>query len=423
MKTYLPRIVDSLLDFKLRSKGAVWIKGPKWCGKSTTAEQVAKSVIYMQDKTAQAQNIELAKSDPTLFLEGPAPKLIDEWQIIPFIYDQIRFEVDRRDRFGQFIITGSATPPDETEIDHSGTGRIGILVMRPMSLCESKDSTGSVSLGSLFDGIAFSGCVGKNTLSDYAFLTCRGGWPKAIGQEKDIALAQAMDYYDGLVNTDMSEVDQKKRDPERVKLLMRSYGRNIGSQASNTTLKEDMKANDSASLDEDTVLSYVKALKKLYAVEESLAWNPNLRSKTAIRTSDTRYFVDPSLATAALGLGPNDLIGDLKTFGFFFENMAIRDLRVYAEKLGGEVRHYRDASGLECDSVIHLRNGQYGLAEVKLSSPDRIDEGAKNLLTLASEIDSTRMKKPSFLMVVSATEKGYRRPDGVLVVPLGCLKD
>ncbi len=415
---YMPRIVDDVLDFKLRSKGAVWIKGPKWCGKSTTAEQFAKTVIRMQDENSRKNNIMLAKVSPSDFLKGETPLLIDEWQVVPFIWNQIRTEIDLRNEFGQFILTGSKQPNGMEDPDkHSGTGRITSLTMRPMSLYESGDSDGSVSLEELFKGQgAFTRCNRK--LSDYAFYTARGGWPKAIGLDDDIALEQAVDYLDGIVNSDMS--DEVKRDPERVKLLLRSYARNCSTQANNSTIKADMIKNDAMSLDEDTIASYVKALKELYVVEESEAWSPNIRSKTAIRTSNTRYFVDPSIACAALDIGPGNLIGDLNLFGFLFENLCIRDIRIYSERLKGVVKHYRDSSGLEVDAVITLRNGDWAAIEVKLGAEEYIEEGAANLKKLVEHMDQ-RSKKPSFMMVLTTSDTAYRRDDGIWVVPLGCL--
>lgn len=423
MKSYLPRIADKVLEHKLESKGAVLITGPKWCGKSTTALQQAKSSVFMQDPTMQKQNIMLAKADSHLFLSGDIPKLIDEWQIIPFIWDAIRFEVDQRDEFGQFILTGSSVPADDSMIQHSGIGRITRMVMRTMSLYESLDSKGTVSLADLFANKGDIQGISTLGLQDLAFLVCRGGWPKSVGLREDIALQQAIDYYDGLLYSDISRVDNVRRDAERMRLLLRSYARNIASQATIKTIKKDMLANDSSSLDEDTISSYIKALKKLYVVEDLPAWNPNLRSKAAIRTSDTRHFIDPSIACASLGIGPVDLLNDLKTFGLLFESLCIRDLRVYAEKLDGHVYHYRDSSGLEADAVIHLRNGDWAAVEVKLFDDDLIDQGAKNLIALRNKINTDVMKEPSFLMVLTGTPYAYKRPDGVYVVPITCLKD
>ena len=374
----------------------------------------------MQDENTREQNILLAKTSPSIFLEGKPPVLIDEWQVIPFIWNQIRTEIDRRNAFGQFILTGSIMPDEkELEHQHSGTGRITDLIMRPMTLFESGESDGSVSLQKLFDGTDVMPTRCGHDLSDYAFYTARGGWPRAIGQPRDIALQQAIDYYDGLAEAEMSNADGIGREPKRVRRLLRSYARNCSTQANNSTIKKDMQANDSGTLDEDTIFSYVTALKRLFVIEESGAWNPNLRSKTAIRTSDTRYFVDPSIACAALGIGPAGLIGDLRTFGLLFENLCIRDLRVYAERIGGTVKHFRNSAGLEADAVITLRDGRWAAVEVKLGSSDLIEEGARNLLALKDEAETE--KAAAFLMVLTAGSIACRRKDGVWVVPLGCL--
>ena len=417
MKKYINRIADSILEKKLKGKGAVLIQGPKWCGKTTTAEQISNSILYMAKPEDKEQNLTLADINPSLLLNGNTPRLIDEWQIAPKLWDAVRFEIDHRNLEGQFILTGSAVPVNMDEVTHTGTGRFAWLLMRPMSLYESGESNGNISLEMLFQ--ENDNITGTNNLSlqDIAYLCCRGGWPRSIFMDKDIALEQAFDYYDAIVQSDISRVDNVNRNPERAKKLMRAYARNLGSQVSNETLKNDMIINDSFSLDTDTVLSYINALKKIFVVEEAPAWNPNLRSKTAIRTADTRYFIDPSIATAALGLGPNDLIGDLNTFGLIFETLCIRDLRIYAESINGSVYHYRDA-------VIHLRNGLYGLIEIKLGGDKLINEGAENLKKMYSKIDITKMKNPSFLMVLTATGNyAYKRDGGVYVVPIGCLKN
>lgn len=424
MEKYKSRIVDEILERKLKGKGAVLIEGPKWCGKTTTAEQISKSVLYMADPANGEQNLTLADINPSLLLTGDTPRLIDEWQLAPKLWDAIRFEVDHRGEEGQFILTGSAVPVDSKKRVHTGTGRFSWLLMRPMTLYESGESTGTVSLKDLFDGPSNINGINNLSLEDIAYLCCRGGWPRSIFLDKEIALDSAFDYYDAIINSDISRVDGVNRNPERVKNLMRSYARNIGSQASIETIKNDMVNNDSFDLDTDTVFSYINALKKIFVIEESPAWNPNLRSKSAIRTSDTRYFVDPSIATASLGLGPDDLINDLNTFGFVFENLCIRDLIVYAESINGNLYHYRDASSLECDAVIHLRNGSYGLIEIKLGGDKLIEEGALNLIKLKNKLDTSKMKQPSFLMVITATGGyAYRRNDDVYVVPIGCLKN
>lgn len=423
MREYKSRIADEILQKKLKGKGAVLIQGPKWCGKTTTAEQIAGSILYMANPEDKKQNLTLADISPSLLLKGEVPRLIDEWQLAPKLWDAIRFEIDHRQEEGQFILTGSAVPANMDDVTHSGTGRFSWLTMRPMSLFESGESNGGVSLDSLFTKSDNISAINDLSLEDVAYLCCRGGWPRSIFMEKEIALEQAFDYYDAVVNSDISRVDGVNRNSERAKKLMRSYARNIGSQANNETLKNDMINNDSFSLDTDTVLSYVNALKKIFVIEEVSSWNPNLRSKIAIRTSDTRYYTDPSIAVAALGIGPDDLINDLNTFGLVFENLCIRDLRVYAESINGDVYHYKDATDLECDAVIHLRNGSYGLIEIKLGGEHLIDEGAKNLLQLQDKIDTTKMNNPSFLMVLTATGKyAYKREDGIYVVPIGCLK-
>ena len=426
MKEYKNRIADQILADKLEAMGAVLIEGPKYCGKTTLATQQAKSILYMADPETKSQNLAMAQTNIKRLLQGETPRLIDEWQLAPQFWDAVRNEVDKRDEDGQFMLTGSAVPPKQEEIFHSGTGRMSWLKLRTMSLWESGDSSGDVSLGALFKNADSVDGASKIDIDQLAFLTCRGGWPKAtLKKSKKAALLQAKEYYEAVYRYDISRVDDVERDPELTKRLMRSYSRNQGSQASAGTILADIRANESDELSENTIYSYIKALKKIFVIEDSLAWNPNLRSKTAIRTSDTRYFIDPSIATAALGLGPDDLINDLNTFGLFFETLCVRDLRVYADALGGTVYHYRDKSNLECDAVVHLENGSYGLIEIKLGGDTLIKEGAENLQLLANKLDTTKMKKPSFLMVLTGVgDYAYKRPeDGVLVVPIGCLKD
>ena len=423
MKKYRKRIADAILSRKLEGKGAVLIEGPKWCGKTTTAEQIAGSVLYMDDPEKKEQNITMADLSPKRLLQGASPRLIDEWQLAPKLWDAIRFEVDHRGELGQFILTGSAVPSDTKEITHSGTGRFAWLTMRPMSLYESGDSTGQVSLKDLFDGGTKVDGSSKLNIERLAFLVCRGGWPQAIDMRDEIALDQATDYYDAVVHSDINRADGIRKNTEKVKRLMRSYARNQGTQIPNTVLAQDVIDNDESPIGEETVSLYVNALRKIFVVEDMPAWNPNLRSRTAIRSSDTRYYIDPSIAAAALGIGPNDLINDLNTFGFLFETLCVRDLRVFADALNGEVYHYRDKDGLECDAVIHLRNGKYGLIEIKLGGDKLIEEGAKTLKSLRDKIDTDKMNAPSFLMVITGTgDYAYLRPDGVSVVPIGCLK-
>ena len=422
MKEYRKRIADDILARKLEGKGAVLIEGPKWCGKTTTAEQIAASILYMDDPEKKEQNISMSELNPKRLLKGETPRLIDEWQLAPKLWDAIRFEVDHRRELGQFLLTGSAVPVDTKEITHSGTGRFTWLTMRPMSLYESGDSTGDVSLKDLFEKNTVDG-ESDMTIDRLAFLACRGGWPQAIDMRDDIALDQARDYYDAVIRSDINRADNIQKNAEKVRRLMRSYARNQGSQVPNTVLARDVSANDEESMSQETVATYLNALRKIFVVEDMPAWNPNLRSKTAIRSSDTRYYVDPSIAAAALGIGPNDLINDLNTFGFIFETLCIRDLRVFADALDGQVYHYRDKDGQECDAVIHLRNGQYGLIEIKLGGDKLIEEGAQSLKKMESKIDTDKMKAPSFLMVLTGVGGyAYRRKDGVCVVPIGCLR-
>lgn len=436
MNGYKNRVADRLLAEKLEAFGAVLIEGPKYCGKTTLATQQARSILSMADTDTLGQNLALARTNISRLLAGETPRLIDEWQIAPQFWDAVRNEVDKRNEDGQFMLTGSAVPPkpkkdesgniiEEENIHHTGTGRISRLRLRTMSLWESEDSSGDVSLEELFINPGTVDGVSNIDLDRLAYLTCRGGWPKAVLKKSEkAALAQAFDYYDSVVSNDIKRVDDIDRDEELTKRIMRSYARNQGTQATVGTILADIKSNGDERMSDSTVYSYIKALKEIFVIEDSIAWNPNLRSKTAIRTSDTRYFIDPSIATAALGMGPKDLINDMETFGFIFETLAIRDLRVYADALDGKVYHYRDKNNLECDAVIHLRNGSYGLVEVKIGGAELIKEGAESLKTLSSKIDSTRMKAPSFMMVLTGIGNfAYKRPeDGVLVVPIGCLK-
>lgn len=421
---YRNRIADQLLRDKLEAMGAVLIEGPKACGKTTTAEQQAKSIIYMDDPSRQEQYKQMAQTNIRFLLEGETPRLIDEWQEVPQFWDAIRFEVDHRDEDGQFMLTGSAVPADIRNIRHTGTGRYGWLTMRPMSLWESGESTGEVSLSELFLAPDNIGALNKMTLPMLAFAVCRGGWPKSLRKSERGALLQAVEYYKAITVSDISRVDNVKRDAERTKRIMRSYARHQGTQASIAAIRADISANEPESVSDETVGAYLAALRKIFVIEDMSAWNPNLRSKTAVRTSDTRYYVDPSVGVAALGLGPNDLIDDLNTFGLFFETMCIRDLRVYADALDGAVYHYRDKNGLECDAVVHLRNGSYGLVEIKLGGEKLIEDGAKTLIALSNIIDTSRMKAPAFCMVLTGVGAyAYRRTDGVYVVPVGCLKN
>lgn len=399
------------------------IEGPKWCGKTTTAEQVSKSTLSVDDPSTVNTNKILSEIDPERLLTGDHPRLLDEWQVAPKLWDAVRHHVDRHKGQGQFILTGSSVPADISETIHSGTGRFGWLVMRPMTLYESGDSTGDVSLASLFESQPISGCSDLD-LDRLTFLICRGGWPESVNMDDDVALDQAFDYIDAVIRNDMSRVDNIRRDPQKVRMLLRSYARNQGTQISQASISADISSNDTEGVSEETVSEYLQALRKLYVIEDMKAWNPNLRSKTAIRTSDTRYFVDPSLAAASLRIGPQDLINNLNTTGFFFEALAVRDLRVYAESLDGDVYHYKDNLDNECDVVIHLRDGRYALLEVKLGGERLIDEGVKTLKDVLRRIDTDKMGKPAFMAIITGTERyAYRRDDGIIILPLGALKN
>lgn len=423
MKEYKPRIADALLKRKLEGKGAVLVQGPKWCGKTTTAKQISRSVLNLGKTDILNEALQTLQIRPTALLQGETPRLIDEWQSIPELWDMVRSEVDERSDLGQFILTGSSVPIDEGKKRHSGNGRYGWIDMRPMSLWESGESNGSVSLGDLFDGKAIDVQDNPLGLEEIAFLICRGGWPLATFMSGDVALDQARDYFETIYKVDIHRVDDVRRSSERARLLMRSYARNTGSATSFSKISADIKDNDNANISYETVSDYVDALKKLFVLEDMPAWNPNLRSKVAIQSSETRYFTDPSIAAAALSIGPQDLINDLRTFGLYFESIAVRDLRVYADALVGEVFHYRDSSGLECDAVLHLRDGRYALTEIKLGGADNIEKAAFSLKELSNKIDSDKMKLPSFLMVLTGIgQYAFQRKDGVWVVPIGCLK-
>lgn len=425
MGDYRKRVVDGILDLKLASSAAVLVEGPKWCGKTTTCLQVAKSWIFMDEPEKREQNRELASVAPMKILSGERPRLIDEWQIAPQLWDAIRYRADRESILGGYLITGSAVPVDIDELKHSGTGRFSWLRMRPMTLAESGESSGTVSLSELFQGKRPVGEDAKPfELEEIAEIVCRGGWPQTLLMRGRARFETAKNVLRAIVERDVSRVDRTERDPDRALKLMRSYARLQGTQATAKVIKADLASYEMMSIDEDTVYSYLNALRKLFVVEDVHAWCPNLRTKDAVRTSDTRYFVDPSLAAAALGAGPGELMNDLKTFGFLFETMAVRDLRVYAEALDGEVRHYRDKVGLECDAVIHLPNGAYALFEIKTGGRHLVDEGAKTLNDLSRLIAAKKLPEPAFRMIVTAVgEYAYaRREDGVVVCPLSALK-
>lgn len=426
MKDYRNRILDEILAEKLESAGAVLVEGPKWCGKTTTSEQIAKSVFYMAEPKKKEQNVLYARIQPEKILNGENPRLIDEWQIAPVLWDDIRFDVDHSDVLGKYILTGSAVPPDTSEIEHTGTGRFAWLKMRPMTLWESGESTGSVSLAELFERGATDVSDSKDyNLDELAYIMCRGGWPQAVAMSgRRSALEQAFNYVDAVAELDISRVDNVKRDARLTRRILRSYARLQGTQASAAVIKADMESAEVGGLSDDTLYSYIRALKKIFVIEDAEAWCPNLRTKTAIRASNTRYFVDPSIAVASLGVGPKDLVNDLPTFGFVFESMAIRDLRVYAQRLHGEVRHYLDRSGLECDAVIHLRNGRYALVEIKTGGKELIGKGVASLMELQRRIEAaSKMQKPEFKMILTAVgDCAYTREDGIVVCPISCLR-
>lgn len=430
VEIYKSRILDAVLERKLAGVGAVLVEGPKWCGKTTTCEQHARSALYMADPVRRERYLAQAEIDITELMKGEQPRLIDEWQDAPKFWDAVRFDVDHSFGWGHYILTGSAVPPDDKnersgrkDIVHSGTGRIVRVRMRPMSLWESGESSGTVSLGSLFAGEAFKPCkAAERSLEDVAYLVCRGGWPQAVDQGGETALDRAFEYVDAIVNSDISRVDGVSRDPARARRLLRSYARLQGTQSTIPNIRKDM-AEGGGGPDDDTIASYLNALRKIFVIEDAEAWSPALRSKAVVRMSPTRYFSDPSIATAALGLGPGDLMNDIRAYGWFFEAMAMRDLRVYADALNGSVSHYLDRNGLECDAVVHLRNGASALVEVKLGGATLIEEGAKTLNTLSGLIDTSRQREVAFKMVLTATgDFAYQRPDGVLVCPIGCLK-
>lgn len=425
MENYRKRIVDEILDLKLSSSAAVLVEGPKWCGKTTTCLQVAKSCVFMDEPTKRTQNMELAVIAPEKILSGGYPRLIDEWQIAPQLWDAIRYKADRESIIGGYMITGSAVPVDINELKHSGTGRFSWIKMRPMSLWESGESSGAVSLTELFKGKIISVADAMPfELEQMSEIVCRGGWPQSLLMRGRGRFETAKNILQAIVERDISRVDKRERNPDRALRLMRSYARIQGTQATAKVIKADLAASEMIKIDDDTIYSYLNALRKLFVIEDSHAWCPNLRTKDSVRTSDTRYFVDPSIAVAALGSGPGELMNDLKTFGFLFETMAVRDLRVYAESLGGEVRHYHDKTGLECDAVIHLSNGSYALFEVKLGGKHLIEEGVKTLKTLSNLIVEKKLREPAFKMIVTAVgEYAYvRKEDGIIVCPLSALK-
>lgn len=419
-RNYLPRLCDAELQKALEASGAVLVEGAKWCGKTSTALHAAHSTLYMQDPDNAASYLAMADTKPSFLLRGESPRLIDEWQMAPVLWDAVRFEVDRRGEVGQFILTGSAVPSDNVTA-HTGTGRISRILMRPMSLYESQESNGAVSLGELFSGHQAIESLSTLSIEQIAFAICRGGWPASVARKGEAALRMAMDYIDAVINYDVSRVDGIEKNPERVRLLLRSLARNISTLATNQTILGDMEATDTTMSDK-TLAGYLNALRRIFVVEDLPAWSPSLRSKTAIRTSSKRHFVDPSIATAVMRTNPEGILKDFETFGFLFEALCTRDMRIYAQVNDGDVFHYRDKSGLESDLIVRLRDGRWAAIEVKLGNK-QIEQAAKNLLVLKNKIDTEKMGEPSFLMVLTGGQFAYQRDDGVLVVPVGCLKN
>jgi predicted AAA+ superfamily ATPase len=417
---YLARIADKVLETALETSGAVLIEGPKWCGKTRTAEEKAASALYMQDPDHTASYLKAADIKPSILLNGDTPRLIDEWQMAPVLWDAVRFAIDQRGETGQFILTGSAVPKDNA-VQHTGIGRFSRMTMRPMSLFESLQSNGIVSLKSLFDGTAAGECFSSLTIEKLAFALIRGGWPASIGQRTSVAPQQVYDYVDAVINIDVSRVDGVEKNPMRLRALMRSLARNVSTAASITTIQRDIAA-DEETISEKTISAYLNALRRIFVIEDLPAWNPAMRSKTALRTSPKRHFVDPSIATAVLRANSDNLLSDFNTYGLLFESLCIRDLRVYAQANDGEVFHYRDKSGLEADAIVHLKDGRWGAVEVKMGAKE-IETAAENLKTLRKKINLDKMKEPSFLMVLTAGELGYKRDDGVYIVPIGALRD
>lgn len=421
MKKYIPRLLDDVLSRRLELYGAILITGPKWCGKSTTAKQRAKSILELQNPRTRENNLEIAKNRPDFLLDGEKPRLIDEWQDAPVLWDAIRYDVDNTGLKNQYILTGSVTPREEEPM-HTGTGRIVRLLMRPMSLYESNDSNGAVSLKNLFDNDDDIKGITDKELEDIAYLCARGGWPGTLDVSREGALTIAKDYLESLIMNDIKKLDGVDRNPNRLRTVLRSLARNTCTTASLVTIRKGTSYNNSE-ISEKTIADYLNALSKLYIIDDVEAWCPKLRGKTDIRTSPKRCFIDPSLSVAALRATDKDLLKDFRTFGFIFESMCLRDLKVYAQSLDGDVFFYRDKNDLESDAIINLNDGRWGAIEIKLGSSEAIDEAAKNLLKFVSIVDVDEMNKPSFLMVLTATKYAYRREDGVYVVPLTCLKN
>lgn len=419
---YYQRLIEREIELKLRTSGAVVVAGPKFCGKTTTCMLYQKSFVKLNTKQA----IAMARMNPKAVLKGETPRLIDEWQKAPDVWNQVKDDLDFDYQFGKYILTGSSTPADKTEVHHSGAGRITPVKMRPMSLWESKESKGSVSLSDLFNGDKdFPWDMNTDfTLDDVAFLMCRGGWPISVQAPKDIAIEITKNYYNGLfVFEDCENERFRNKKPEVLKMIMRSYARHISTEAAISTIIADVRQSNERTMDPKTFDDYMEALKDLYVIEDLPAWNPNIRSKTSIRSTPTRHFIDTSIACRALGIGPNDLKRDLESFGLFFEDFAVRDLSIYANVIGGTVTHYRDNAGLECDAVLHLEDGRWGAIEIKLGGDELVEDGARSLKTLRNKItEKSDEKAPDFLMVLTAVGGAYQREDGVYVAPVNLLK-
>jgi len=417
MNTYRPRIADALLREALQTTGAVQIVGPKWCGKTTTAEQQAVGTVYFQDPDQRSSLLRIAAEQPSLLLKGDKPLLLDEWQDAPAIWDAVRFAVDKEQALGSYILTGSSVPSRD-QISHSGTGRFSRVAMRPMTLLESGESVATARLADIVDGLDIGGQASM-TLSDVAEALVRGGWPASVSAGDSRGMARASDYVDSIIESDISRVDGIEKNPRRVRLLMRSLARNESTEAAMTTLQSDMAA-DEGRVSTNTIAVYLDALRRLYVIDDQQAWAPAVRSKTAMRTSPVRRYCDPSLPAALLGLTPDKLLFDFNTFGLLFESLCIRDLRVYASAIGATISHYRDARGLECDAIMELPDGRWGAIEVKLES-NREDDASADLRQIASVVRSQHGGPASFLMVITATGFARRRNDGVYSVPISCL--
>lgn len=422
MDNYYKRYIEKTIEKALKTSGAILVAGPKFCGKTTTCMKYQKSFYKLNTR----QSIELASLNAESVLNGEKPRLIDEWQKVPDIWNQVKNNLDEKYEFGKFILTGSSTPADKTQIHHSGAGRIVSLNMRPMSLFESKDSEGKISLSELFLGNQPDVFEENKAfkLDEAARLLCRGGWPISVVSPQEYAIDITKNYYNGLFVFEDSDNEKfRNLKSEIFRMVLRSYARNISTEASLQTIIEDVRQTNERSFDPKTFALYREALSDLYILEDMNAWNPNIRSKTSIRSTPTRHFVDPSIACGALGIGPQDLMKDLRSFGYFFEDMAVRDLRIYSDTIGGTVRHFRDNAGLECDAVVHLENGQWAAIEIKLGGDSLIEEGAKSLNKLKSKIENkSSLSSPVFLMVLTASGPMYRRKDGVYVVPINMLR-